>query len=147
MAALQTAMFPILVICLPKREAEAEEKAETGRHLKRKARIRACSMRRREGGRRAKRKGARKGGERGRKSPAGAEFPVRFSAAPPSSSGAHKHFLSRGSGGDGGGTLFSISSPLHPAYSPIAKPFISIADSEAVRRNKSRLLYKCCQRE
>lgn len=63
MAALQTAMFPILVICLPKREAEAEEKAETGRHLKRKARIRACSMR--EGG--AKRKGAQKGGERGRK--------------------------------------------------------------------------------
>lgn len=40
MAALQTAMFPILVIRLPKREGDGEEEAEAGRHLKRKTRIR-----------------------------------------------------------------------------------------------------------
>jgi len=44
MAALQMPMFPILVIWLPKRKVEKETKTETGRHLKRKAWIRTCSM-------------------------------------------------------------------------------------------------------
>lgn len=82
MAALQTAMFPILVIRLPKREGDGEEEAEAGRHLKRKTRIRGVFG---EGGEEkdVEMDGKKRGGE----SPTDAEFLVQFSAAPPSFSG------------------------------------------------------------
>lgn len=140
MAALQTAMFPILVICLPKREVKGEEKAETGRHLKRKARIRACSMKGTK--RRAHRKGE-KGKEKvrlARNFPC--DFPRRLLPPP---GPTNIFFLAVAAAAAVPSS--TSASPLHPAYSPVAKPFISVADSEAVRRNKSRLLYKCCQRE
>lgn len=77
------------------RVGDREEKAEAGRHLKYKTRIRARSMREaRRDGRQEKEEGRER--EKEGKSPTDVEFPGRFSAASPSSYGAHKHFLSRG---------------------------------------------------
>lgn len=146
MAALQTAMFPILVIRLPKLEGDGEEKTEAGRHLKRKTRIRGVFG---EGGqrRRMRRQTGRKG--EGIVRPMqnfSCNFPRRLLPPP----GAHKHFLSRGNGVPSTFSPSSALPPLPPHSHPHVlrrQPFISSADSEAVRRNKSRLLYKCCQRE
>lgn len=145
MAMLQTAMFPILVICLPKREGNREEKAEAGRRLKRKTRIRVCSMTGSKG-RVAVRGKKGRGIERKKVRPIRG-ISVRFFAAPLFSfrSLSHKQFLSRSIQEHP-----SISTRLPAPLSPRAlreQPFISAADSEAVRRNKSRLLYKCCQQE
>lgn len=154
MAALQTAMFPILVICLPKREVEGEEKAETGRHLKRKARIRACSKgakrraeQKREKERKRERKGKKKFNWRGisRAIFRGVSFLLR---GPQTFSFSRRRWWRRQRWRRYPTPFHLLSAPSR-IFSGSKAIYIGSGQrgSEAVRRNKSRLLYKCCQRE
>lgn len=109
MAALQTAMFPILVIRLPKREGDGAE--EAGRHLKRKTRIRGVFG---EGDEEKNGRDGREEKGRAKSDRCGISRAI-FRGASFLLRGPHKHFLSRGNGAP---LPFLLSFPLYPAPSP-----------------------------